>query len=380
MFTFGAVLIIGVLFFSFSKADAAAEQADQVGVELPEYTETFTAAGDNVELNGYFKNDVIVVGSTITINGYVDGDVIAAGGNITINAPVQGDVRLAGGNITLTSVVERNATLFGGRILIEPTATIQRDVFVQAGELTLQGDVLGTVHGNAGTVIINGVIGSDVYFKSVNNLRLQSDAQINGDLYYSSSEQAVIDEQAVVHGEELYSPPLVEPKEKTSRFTVWFFARKIIALVGLLLVGGVVLMLFRKRTPLVVKNMLEQVGRSFVWGLIYLATVPLLLALLVISLIGIPLGILGFALFGTSLYITKIYVGTALGKLLLPNTKSLVPVMILGVCLYYVVITILGNLPFPYSIIGTVVTMACIVWAAGGVVLHIRDKHYKTSR
>lgn len=351
-------------------------EASTTGVVLPEYKDTYTAAGETLELNGYFRNDVIVAGNNVTITGLVEGDVIAAGGNIIINAPVEGDIRIAGGNITLKQNIKRNASLFGGRIVIEPDATIERDTYIQAGDITIDGSVLGKLSGGAGNVVINGTIGDDVYFKNVGTVRVRSEAVISGDLYYSSSEEAVIDPTATIKGETVYTPPLVEPKEQTSRFTAWFWILKVSGLFGAWLLGYVVLKIFERRSALIVKHMLAEVGRSFVWGAVYVFTVPAVLAVLLFTLIGIPLSIFGILLFGLSLYLAKIYVGTAVGKLLLPRSTSMLTPMLLGVGLVYIVTETLGSLAFPWFFLGTAITFIGIVWATGGIVLYLRDRFH----
>lgn len=345
-------------------------------VQLPEYKDTYTAAGETLELNGYFRNDVIVAGNNITITGLVEGDVIAAGGNIIINAPVEGDIRLAGGNITLKQTVQRNASLFAGRIVIEPDAIIERDVYIQAGDITMDGDIQGKLSGGAGNVVINGTIEDDVYFKNVGAVRVRSEAIISGDLYYSSSEEAVIDPTATIKGTTVYSPPLVEPKEQTSKFTPWFWILKVSGLLGAWLLGYIILKIFERRSAQVVKHMLAEVGRSFIWGAVYVFMVPAVLAVLLFTLIGIPLSIFGILLFGISLYMAKIYVGTALGKLLLPRSTSMVTPMLLGVGLVYIVTEALGSLAFPWFFLGTAITFIGIVWASGGIVLYLRDRFH----
>lgn len=354
--------------------DDVANPATGEGATLPEYTDTFTAAGETLELNGYFKNDVIVAGNNITITGLVEGDVIAVGGNIIINAPVEGDIRIAGGNITLKQPIKRNATMFGGRIILEPNAIIARDVYVQAADLTIEGTVQGKLSGGAGNVVIDGTINDDVYFKNVGSIRLRSNATLGGDLYYSSSEEALIDPTAEIKGQTVYTPPLVEPKEQTSKFTPWFWILKITGLLGAWILGLVIVKIFERRSALVVKNMLAEVGRSFMWGSIYLFTVPAILALLLFTLVGIPLSIFGILLFGISLYLAKIYIGTAVGKLILPKSTSLVGPMILGVSIVYIVTEALGALPFPFFFLGTLIMFIGIVWATGGIVLYLRDR------
>ena len=85
----------------------------------------------------------------------------------------------------------------------------------------------------------------------------------------------------------------MEPKEQTSRFTVWFFLRRILTLIGYILLGIVLVKLVEKRSVSIMKHMLDRVLVSMGLGFVYLVSVPVLLALMLFTFVGIPLSILG---------------------------------------------------------------------------------------
>ncbi|MDP3970708.1 MAG: hypothetical protein Q8P90_03335 [bacterium] len=420
LFTFGAVLVVSVLFFSFSKADAAlltddfsADQETATGQlaaqlakpaseevinsgfpeleknidttsfldETPNistlkiYEDVYFVASETIDVTGHFKSDVIVIGNNVTINGIVDGDLMAVGANVTINAPVDGDLRVGGNNVIINEDINRSLTVAAGKVTLKKGAVISRDAIIQAGDLTLNGVINGKLSGSIGNATINGTIGNDVYFQSVNNLIINETAKISGDVLYSSANHATIDPAAHINGTESYSPPLVEPKEQKSRFTVWFFLRKIISLLGYIMLGVVVLVVLKEKSLAVKKLMLSKAGICFAWGFGYVVIVPLIIAMLLFSLIGIPLSILGVLIFGTTVFLAKIYVGLAIGKIILPKQKNIYLSMVVGITIFYLITTILGSIPFPYNFIGTFVNALGIIWATGAIVLFLKSKY-----
>ena len=87
-------------------------------------------------------------------------------------------------------------------------------------------------------------------------------------------------------------------------------------------------------------------GKSFGIGLIILLLMPGLILLLVVTLLGIPLALMTLALFGVLIYLSKIFVGLWIGKLILESTKksqkeiSIVGATILGTLLLGLILTI----------------------------------------
>ena len=73
----------------------------------------------------------------ISSGAQIRKDIVAFGGNITIeeNANVAGSAVLFGGNIELAGHVQRDVVLFGGILTLAPTAVIDRDVALLGGQV-----------------------------------------------------------------------------------------------------------------------------------------------------------------------------------------------------------------------------------------------------
>jgi hypothetical protein len=136
-----------------------------------------TRSGDQVVLREETDDDVVVsgglvqldapvgslmaAGGSVVVNAPVRGDVVAAGGSIHINAPVGGKVFLAGGTVVINATIARNALVYAGNVEITPESVIGGDAVISGGTVTHRGEVRGTLSvssqefsrtGGAGTV------------------------------------------------------------------------------------------------------------------------------------------------------------------------------------------------------------------------------------
>ena len=328
----------------------------------------FIQVGGTVDFNGQAQKDVIVAGGTVTIGGPVKGDVIVAGGTVKITGKVDGNVRVVGGTIEINNKVEKNVSAFGGTIFISPDAEIGWDVLSYGGSIEIRGKVGGNIKGGAGSVILANEIGGNVDLKlspEDGQLILYPQANIKGNLTYSAPKEAEIKEGAQIAGETVYQAaiPLVAPAKKILNAS--YFVGKIIGLLALLLIGLIIVLLARKTSNEIGKRMLDSPLVSFGWGLIYLIMTPIVLVLIAITVIGIPLALIGLVCYLITLYLTKIFIGIALGKKVMQwlnkgKEISLVWTMIVGVILF----TILVSLP----LIGWIIGLVGICWALGAMV------------
>ena len=328
----------------------------------------FIQAGGMVDFNGQAHKDVIIAGGSVNITGPVKGDVIVAGGTVKIKGEVEGNVRVAGGAIEIDSKVGKNVNVFGGTAVIGPDAEIGWDILIGAGSVEIRGKVGGNIRGGAGSVILANEVGGNVDLKlSPENgqLILYPQANIKGNLNYSAPQRAEIKEGAQVAGETSYKPvaPPVAPIKKA--FGVAQLLSKIIGLLALLVVGLIMILLARKKSKEIGERMLDKPWASLGWGLIYLIITPIVLVLVTITVVGIPLALIILAFYLIALYVTKVFIGIALGQKLLKwwskkQEVSLIWAMISGVVLF----SMLTSLPF----IGWIIGLLGICWALGAMV------------
>ena len=367
------VVIVCLTVLSLTAQAAIQDSKKNIYISSEEVIEgNFIQAGGTVDFNGQAQKDVIIAEGNINITGPVKGDVIVAGGNIKIKGEVAGNVRVAGGTIEIDNKVGKNVNVFGGTVIIGQDAEIGWDVLVFGGNIEIRGKVGGNIRGRGGNAILANEVGGNVDLKidpKEGQLILYPQANIKGNLTYTASQEAEIKEGAKIAGETIYKPtvkpsvPPVTPIKKA--LGVSYFVGKIIGLLALLVVGLLIILLARKTSKEIGEKMLEKPWVNLGWGVIYLIITPIVLILVAITVIGIPLSLITLAFYLITLYLTKIFVGIALGQKLLRWMKkkqevSLVWGMILGV----IVFSILTNLPFVGWIIGLLGTC----WALGAIV------------
>ena len=375
------ILLIGLLFLiSFPLIGQAAfgERGKNIYVGPEEIIENnFIAAGGIIDFNGQAKKDVIVTGGTINITGPVQGDVIVAGGTVKVKGEVSGNVRVAGGTIEIDSKIGKNLNAFGGIIIVSQEAEIGWDILTAGGNIEIRGKVNGDVTGLGESIILASEVGGDVDFsiesEKEGQLILYPQTKIKGDLIYSAPQKAEIKEGTEIEGETVYKGFVPSSLTLKSSLGISYFLRKIISLLGLLLIGLLIVVLTKKQSKAIAKRMIDRSWNSLGWGLIYLIITPIILILVLITVIGIPLALITFVFYLIVLYIAEIFIGIVLGQKLLQwwtkkSEVSLIWAMVLGVILF----SIITDLPF----VGWIISLLGICWALGAIV-EIKKQTFK---
>ncbi|MGE5615735.1 MAG: hypothetical protein ACM3X5_02355 [Bacillota bacterium] len=126
------------------------------------------APGTSAEEVVAHGSDRVALGASVDIDEAVERNVFGAGGRVILNAPVGGKVRLAGGHVEIgpNAVVARDAALAGGDIVIG--GTIKGDLKVAGGKVRLDGVVGGDVTAGAGTLELgpNAKIGGRLKYRA----------------------------------------------------------------------------------------------------------------------------------------------------------------------------------------------------------------------
>ncbi|MFH1536441.1 MAG: hypothetical protein ABID45_00470, partial [Patescibacteria group bacterium] len=370
-------LSIFILMFVFTLPVFAEElnldTSEVIDIKNTEPAKTTIEFGDTVNITGNYDNDIIAFGNNITIQGDINGDILAAGANITIKGTVNGDVRAAGGNINIEGDINKNATLTGGYINVNSSATIGKDLVVWGGQNFIDGTVKGNVFGSTGNSEINGTVDQNVDLDT-GTFSLGKDAVINGDLTYSCGQEADINTKAIINGATYASSSdstTIETNKSTeswSKTIGW----KLIWWLSYLLIGLIFIQLFPKCLKETSKHMFNEPGPSILWGLLFIFVTPLLLLLLIITVIGLPLGILGFIFYGVSIYISSILMGIILGDKILPKQKHPYIPMVAGITIIYVLKLI--------PVIGGLIGLLAAVWILGAYIIKLKKEKKKKKK
>src|SRR3989338_844355 len=321
-------------------------------------------AGGKIASGGKVSGDLVLGGGNILVSGAVSGDLLAGGGSITVTAEIGDDVRIGGGNIILSGKIGNDVVVGGGQTTVSG-AGVGGDVLWAGGSLRVDAPIGGGMQLAGGEVFINSHVRGNVSFKG-QKLTLGKDAVIDGDLNYSAQSEATIEAGAVVKGKTTYEPqksamPAVSGKGIIAILSILFLGKFLSLLVFALAFG----LFFRRYAEMLVQNSLAQPLLEMGRGLVVLIVLPVVSIMLLVTLIGVPLGILGLVGFVALLLVTgplaAVILGSVVHKWLFKPAEYLVAwqTILLGVFLY----TLLGLIP----VIGGIAKFVLVILALGSM-------------
>jgi hypothetical protein len=104
-------------------------------------------AGGNIDIDEPVDENLYVAGGNVTIGAPVSGNLRVAGGEVSIKSSIGGKVSVAGGHVTIDAPVGGNATVSGGTLELGPNARI-------TGRLAFNG---GHLEQDAGSQVLGGI-------------------------------------------------------------------------------------------------------------------------------------------------------------------------------------------------------------------------------
>ncbi len=315
-----AVVMVGLLGFVGMASAADYRTSDIVVVEADEIIDDdLFISGNSIQIDGVVVGDIYAAGQSIIINGRVGGDVIAAGATIAINGGVNGSVRVAGQSLRVSgSDINGGLTFFGQSLTVTSTSAVGNGVVFFGEKANLDGSVAHGVTAFASEVTINSEVGTNSQI-TAQNLNIGENAVIAGDISYQSDIDAVVADGAEVAGQLDRTGDLPETDFNFAAmqrgFALWSF-------LAALFTGAVLLLLARRPTEHVAQTIASSPLPTFGWGLLTLLVSLPLVMLLSFSIVGVPLALLYVTGLIVALYLAKIFVGLALGKLIIMKLSS----------------------------------------------------------
>lgn len=331
----GIFSLVTVALLASMPAIAATVKAGHTVLESLPIEDDAYLAGGKVVVEGEIGGDAVVAGGRLLLNAPVDKDVLMAGGSLLINGPVGGDIRAAGGDITVSQSIAEDLVVAGGSVTISKGATIGGDLLVAGGEVIIEGQVKGSAEIAGGEIVFNGTIEGEARLRAVENLSINGlisghtvfaapqvtlgpTASFGGGVDYWREEGPIDFSGVEVAGTATFNPDLQPSGKELARhlrgeggiafFGVW--------LIFSILSGALVILALVLLAPNFFSKAAEPLQESF-WkhvgiGFLYFVATPAVALLLILSVIGLPLGL--FVLFG---YIFSIVFAVALTAIVL---------------------------------------------------------------
>ena len=251
-------------------------------------------AGGTVNLAVVAEGDVIAAGGSMTIGDEIKGDAMLAGGLVTIRGKVHDDVRAAGGSVTLDAEVGDDALIAGGNVNLTASTRINGRAWLAGGQVNIAGRIGKELKAAGGRIVIAGEVMGDVMLVS-EDIEIRPEAVIHGNLRYMSPKETVIDNAAKIRGTITHLP---YPEHERG-------AARGVAGIGFLLsvmvTGTVLLLLFPRVAEEITGKITKAPWKSLGLGLAVLTATPIVIILLLISFIGLWLGLILLAAYPVAL-------------------------------------------------------------------------------
>lgn len=251
------------------------------------------ASGTIVVEEGETVSKIDAVAGSIVIRGTVTGDVSGAAGTIHVaeSGQVQGSISGAAGDVRIDGTVGGDVNAGSGSLHVSETATIGGDVEVGAGSVLIDGQIGGDARVGAGTIVLG------------------PNAEVGGEFRYDADEFRQ-DSEATVAGGVVEDPTI---RRGVGAFAVPNWVTRGYGLLANLLLGAILLLLFPAFSARLAGQVSDEPAKAGGIGLLTLVGVPILLTLVAITIIGIPIAIVGFVAFGLSIWVGVVYGQYAVG-------------------------------------------------------------------
>lgn len=330
----------------------------------------YYAAGRNIELTGDVEGDAFAAGCPVLIESRVKGDAALAGCSVTLRGKVGHDVYAAGGTLLLDSEIAGNARVASGRISLAREAAIAGRATLAGRHVALSGSVGPYLTVFANSVRLDGEVRGDAEV-TARRIELGPGARITGKLVYRSGEEARIDPAAEITGgvtRLAWNEGMARPAARMG--VIALAAGALVFLLGLMLTGAVLVLLFPKFMQGAAGTITSDPGKSLALGLALLATVPFAAMLLMMSVIGIPLAVVIFLLYPLALllgYLTAAhYIGERGARRLRGDKVMTRGGQILSLLLALLALAVIALVP----LLGVLVLLIALLAGLGAVMLH----------
>lgn len=307
-------VVMSIVMVALAAATGVHAQAPAANTQ-PKPADNYYAAGNRIDITAPMAADVIVAGRQVDISQPVAGDILAAGWRVALTGRADDDVRIAAADVVVDAVVAGDLTVAGGDVAIGPHTRVSGRSWITGSTVRIDGIIERDLQVAGATVEIAGEIRKPLHVVA-EKLDILSSARILAPLTYKGSTEARIAEGAIVNGPITYDRI---PQGEARRARSFTAVSSVLFSVHLFLAGVLVVIFLPRVETSVVATVRAQPGRSLLAGFVLLVTIPVAALLLVISILGLPIGLALAALYAVALFVsvlaTALFVGDAEARL-----------------------------------------------------------------
>lgn len=326
----------------------------------------YVLSARTIAIEGVVDGDLVAWSRAIDVPGTVTGDSILAGESILIDGTAGDSLRVAANTLTINGTVDGDLLAFAASIVVGPNGRIKGDLIAFAQNVAVLGTVDGSIRLTGGEFNLTGSVAGSVHVTG-EEVTLGSGARIGGDFSYEARE-AIDVPAGAVGGHVTYEPARDEEEEEKSsspvKSVLWWIWRTGSALV----VGFLLLTIFRRSGPRVAAAVGRDTLGSLGIGFVTAVVVPVASILICLFIFTIPLAVLAFLIYAVLLYVAKLPVAVWLGQRLLRLTGAKAPGAGVGLLLGTPILYLLFEVPY----LGTLLWFLALFVGLGAILVGAR--------
>ena len=273
------------------------------------------AAGEAVRVHGRLAGDLVAGAQRILVDGQVEGDVFAAARTVDLRGAIGDSTRVVGERVIVDATIDGDLIAGANRVQILESTVIRGGVAAAASSIEIDGTVEEDLRAAAGELVLRGTVRGDANVIA-DRLDLAPDARIEGDLDYRTRLPLSPEAAARVAGPCVTEEPIDEDEEDDGSaawsFVFWTWQAGAALLAGLLAVA-----LFRPLMQQLASTIAGETTLGALLGFGAFLIVPVGAAVVMMTLVGLPIGIIAVLLFSVALYVAKLPIAVWAGDQLL---------------------------------------------------------------
>ncbi len=286
---------------------------------------TLVVNGEFLHVDGVIHGDVFAVVEQMTVRGTIEGNLFAVARDLELAGRVEGSVHAAAENLDVAAQIRGNLYTLSDVLTLAPEARVGFDAFGLGDRIRIDGEVGRDSITGGKQIEIRGSVGRDVETWA-RRAKLLSTARIGGNAVAHVHGESDLDvaEGALVGGATSIEPLDSVRHGRLARYThAAFYFWLLIRLCAAFLVGLALYALL----PGVFSGRLgsgSELFRSLGLGFVVLLVAPIALLIAGLTLVGLPIALIGGAVYLTALYLSGVVVAALIGvSLVRPRSEGL---------------------------------------------------------
>lgn len=302
------VVLLLALLASFANSPSFAEQSTRRDVTVSgDQSKQQFVTGDRIHIHANISDEVFALGHEIVVEGTQAETAYLAGDTVLVKDSTLADL-IAGAHdqVEISGTIRDDALVAicpicpggSGRLFVGPQGHIGGDAHFLANTLEIQGTVDGDLAATARRIVISGTIGGTADL-TAREIIIASGARIGGELVARSPSKPQIESGAIISGplREIETEVDIPDLKELPKVIGWVGA----AAAGILLLGAFLLGALAQLTVPGPLNQAARIMKAELWtclwrGLACALILPIIGAVLAMSLVGFPAGVVLMAM------------------------------------------------------------------------------------